>query len=164
MNLVKSPVGLFKQSREQESQPSLPLIVFKIANLDLAIRIESVYKVAEYTPVHSSGLNRFGVASVGEHQVTVLDLYGQILDSSQTSEYSSAEYLVIVRNRQDELYGIAVIDTPKLMEVPLSKIRVLPESYRRADTLGIASHVAIIPQQTETLTLFVLDVELLLPT
>ncbi|NEO33993.1 MAG: chemotaxis protein CheW [Symploca sp. SIO3C6] len=164
MNLVKSQIGSIKQSRPQEPQPSLPLIVFKVGKLHLAVRIESIYKIAEYPPAHGSEFNQFGVTNVGEHQVTVLDLYGQILGSSQISEHSPAEYLVIVRNRQDELYGIAVIDTPQLMEVPLSRIRVLPESYRRNDTLGIASHVAVIKHQTETLTIFVLDVELLLPT
>ncbi|NEP01174.1 MAG: chemotaxis protein CheW [Symploca sp. SIO2E9] len=164
MNLVKSQVGFLQKSRQQEPQPSLPLIVFQISTLHLAVRIESVYKVAEYKPVHGSGINQFGVANVDEHQVTVLDLYGKIVDSNQTSESLPGEYLVIVGNSKDELYGIAVIDTPKLMEVPLSRIRVLPESYRRADTLGVASHVAVIPQQTETLTIFVLDVELLLPT
>ncbi|NES01156.1 MAG: chemotaxis protein CheW, partial [Symploca sp. SIO1B1] len=46
---------------------------------------------------------------------------------------------------------------------PLSQIRILPESYRRADTLDIASHVAVINQAGVALTVFLLDVELLLP-
>jgi purine-binding chemotaxis protein CheW len=49
------------------------------------------------------------------------------------------------------------------MEVPLSRFRVLPEAYRRADTLEVASHVAVIPQHETPLTVFLLDVELLLP-
>jgi purine-binding chemotaxis protein CheW len=68
-----------------------------------------------------------------------------------------------VQNTTGELYGIPVAETPVLMEVSLSQVRVLPESYRRADTLDVASHVAVIPQETAPLTLFVLDVDLLLP-
>jgi purine-binding chemotaxis protein CheW len=49
------------------------------------------------------------------------------------------------------------------MEVPLSTIRVLPESYRRADTLEVASHVAVIPQEAGSLSVFLLDVDQLLP-
>jgi purine-binding chemotaxis protein CheW len=49
------------------------------------------------------------------------------------------------------------------MEIPLSAIRLLPESYRRADTLEVASHVAVIPQDKESITIFLLDVDLLMP-
>jgi purine-binding chemotaxis protein CheW len=42
-------------------------------------------------------------------------------------------------------------------------IRVLPESYRRSDTLEVASHVVVIGQEAAPLTLFLLDVDLLLP-
>jgi purine-binding chemotaxis protein CheW len=49
------------------------------------------------------------------------------------------------------------------MEVPLSMIRVLPESYRRSDMLEVTSHVVVIPQEVAPLTLFLLDVDLLLP-
>ena len=41
--------------------------------------------------------------------------------------------------------------------------RVLPDAYRRADTLEVASHVAVIPQGGVPLTVFLLDVQLLLP-
>ena len=162
-NLARSQVGFVTQSRQEKLRSSLPLIVFKIGTLNLALRVESVYKVVEYKPIDGSDLNPFGVTTIGERQVTIVDLYRRFFRLDQNSEYFPGEYLVIVCNTGGELYGIIVNDTPKFLEVPLSSIRVLPESYRRANTLGVASHVAIIPQQAEKLTVFVLNLDLLLP-
>ncbi|HAJ58391.1 MAG TPA: chemotaxis protein CheW [Cyanobacteria bacterium UBA8543] len=143
--------------------PSLKLIVFGIGSLNLALPIESVYKVVNHTPVYGSGLNAVGVAHVGDGEVTVVDLYQQFFKASSFKESTQIAYLVIVKNTLGELYGIPITDTPILLEVPLSQIRVLPESYRQADTLGVASHVAVIPQEASPLTIFLLDVDLLLP-
>lgn len=147
----------------QVTTPFLKLVVFSMGGLNLALRIESVYKVVNHTPVYSSGLNHVGVSHMGEREVTVVDLYWRFFKGSQTHELSSTGYLVIVKNTTGELYGIPVAETPVLIEVPLSMIRVLPESYRRADTLEVASHVAVIPQEGAPLTVFLLDVDLLLP-
>lgn len=163
----KSSAADFRKSRQ--ITPSLKLIVFKIGNLNFALRIESVYKVVDRTPVYSSGLNHVGVAHMGDslrdnsaaREITVVDLNWQFFQSSSMSE--SGGYLAIVQSTTGEFYGIPVVNTPVLIEVPLSMFRVLPESYRRADTLEVASHVAVIPQQGATLTVFLLDVDLLLP-
>lgn len=143
------------------AQKLLKLIVFEMGSLNLALPIDSVYKILNYTPIYGSGMNQVGVTHVGEFEVTVVDLYQRFFKSISTKE--TAGYLVLVQNTTGELYGIPVVETPVLMEVSLSQVRVLPESYRRADTLDVASHVAVIPQETAPLTVFVLDVDLLLP-
>lgn len=145
------------------NQKSLKLIIFEVGNLNLALPIESVFKILNYTPIYGSGVNQVGITHVGDFEVTVVDLYRRFFKSSQSQEYFRGNYLVVVQNKTGELYGIPVADTPILMEVPSSKIRILPESYRRADTLDVASHVAVIPQETAPLTVFLLDVDLLLP-
>lgn len=141
----------------------LKLLVFSMGNLNLALPIKSVYKVLKHTPVYGSGVQPVGVTHLGDSEVTVVDLHRRFFKSSLTSVPPSSRYLVIVQNTTGELYGIPVVDTPSLIEVPSSQIRVLPESYRRADTLDVASHVAVIPQETIPLTVFLLDVDLLLP-
>ncbi|NEP62227.1 MAG: chemotaxis protein CheW [Symploca sp. SIO2G7] len=141
----------------------LKLLVFGMGNLNLALPIKSVHKILKYTPVYGSGVQPVGVTHLGDSEVTVVDLHRRFFKSSQTDVFNSSRYLVIVRNTTGELYGIPVADTPLLMEVPSSQIRILPESYRRADTLDVASHVAVIPQETTPLTVFLLDVDLLLP-
>jgi purine-binding chemotaxis protein CheW len=145
------------------TQKSLKLIVFKMGSLHLALPIESVHKILNFSPIHGSGINQVGITHIGDREVTVVDLYQRFFKSSQTSENFTGNYLVIVQNTTSELYGIPVGDTPVLMEVPLSQIRRLPESYRSADTLDVASHVAVIPQKVGSLTIFLLDVDLLLP-
>ncbi|MGB7442464.1 MAG: chemotaxis protein CheW [Coleofasciculaceae cyanobacterium] len=146
-----------------EQVQSLKLIVFALERLNLAFPVTYVEKVIRQKQVQGSGINQFGIANLNEQQVTVIDLYRKVFKTEQSSNYFIDGYLVIVKNSKDELYGVAVEKAPVLMDVPLSKIRVLPESYRRLDTLDIASHVAVIPQETETLTVFLLDVDLLLP-
>jgi len=142
---------------------SLKLIVFTMGSIHLALHIDSVHKVINRMPIHNSGFSPVGIAHVGNSEITVVDLYQRFFKSSQKYESDLSGYLVLVQNTTGELYGIPVADTPVLMEVPSSLIRILPESYRRSDTIEVASHVAVIPQETESLTVFLLDVDLLLP-
>lgn len=161
--LIHSQSGDSTVSNVGSVTPSVKLIGFTFGELNLALRIESVYKVVNHTPVSSSGLNHVGVAHLGDYQVTVIDLHRRLFKENLKNESHSDHYLVIVKNTTGEFYGIPVVETPALLEVPASMIRILPESYRRADTLEIASHVAVVPQEQGQLTVFVLDVDLLLP-
>lgn len=169
--LIKSPSSHANLSKVRQATPFLKLVVFTIGGLNLALRIESVYKVVNHTPVYSSGLNHVGITHLGDslrdssasQEVTVVDLHWRFFKSSQASDLNVGGYLVIVKTATGELYGIPVPETPVLIEVPLSTIRAVPESYRRADTLEVASHVAVIPQEGNPLTVFLLDVGLLLP-
>lgn len=150
-------------SEARKTIPSLKFIVFGMGELNLALRIESVHKVVNHAPVYSSGSNHIGVTHLADTEVTVVDLHKRFFKSSLLDNSEQKGYLVIVKNTVGELYGIPVVETPTLIEVPSTMIRVLPESYRRADTLEVASHVAVIPQAEATLTIFLLDVDLLLP-
>lgn len=161
MNNLLSPEQQLQEPRKVTRL--LKLVVFTMGNLNLALPIESVYKVVNHRPVYSSGVLPVGVTHLGDIEITVVDLYRRFFQESLKSESSQRGYLIIVQNTTGELYGIPVAETPVLMEVPSSLIRILPESYRRADTLDVASHVAVIPQETAPLTVFLLDVEILLP-
>ena len=141
---------------------NVELIVFSIGSLNLALPIKSVYKVSNYTPISGSGVGVVGVTRVDDQEVTVIDLYRRFFKANP-GEYSTGGYLVQVLNTTGELYGIPVAETPVLMEVSLSLIRVLPQSYRYSDTLDLASHVAVIPQDAASLTIFLLDITQLLP-
>ncbi len=141
----------------------IKLIVFTIKTLNFSLPIEKVYKILNRTTIYSSGTNQVGVTHVGDREITVIDLHRRFFQASSINESESNGYLVILQNTTGELYGIPVAEAPILMDVPLSTIRVLPESYRQADTLEIARHVAVIPQGEGALTVFLLDVDLLLP-
>ena len=147
----------------QPSEPSIELVIFTIGKLNLALLIESVYKVANYKPIDGSGLGYVGVAQVDDQQITVINLYLRLFKAQQSDDSPPSNRLLIVQNSSQELVGIPVADTPKLIEIPLSQVRSLPAAYRRADTLEIASHVAVISQAETKLTLFVVDVDRLMP-
>lgn len=162
-NVINSPSGRVQQTRAESARSSIKLIVFAIGNLNLALSIESVYKVLNRTTVYGSGIKQVGVSHLGDREITVIDLYQRFFKSNQPAQSANSGYLVTMQNQAGELYGIPVTNTPVLMDVPLSTIRVLPESYRYADTVDIARHIAVIPQQETSLTVFLLDIDLLLP-
>jgi chemotaxis signal transduction protein len=141
---------------------SLKIVVFSVGNINVALRVESVQKVISKVSVYSTGVNYLGVADIGGEEITVIDLHKRFFKSDQQNESNSAKYLIITENSVKEKFAILVVQTPTLMEVPLEHIRTIPESYRRGDTLEIASHVAIIPQESTSLTVFLLDPDRLL--
>lgn len=160
------PVGSqlnLKSLKPTPEEPVLELAIFSVGNLKLALQTEFIYKLIRYKSVHSGDLNPVSIVHVDNSEVTVINLHQHLFKSSLDEELPAA-CLMIIHAVTGELYGIPTDDTPILLEVPLSMIRVLPESYRRADTLGIASHVAVLPQPDSiTLTVFLMDVDRLLP-
>jgi len=148
----------FNQSDASYAAPALKVLVFSIGTLHLALRVEWVYKVLNATPIHGSGINGVGIAHMGDREVTVLDLQQRLFKSNSNTETIQGNFLVVVQNTTGDFYGFPIESVPVLMDVPLASIRVLPDSFRHADTLGIASHVAVISQAETPLTLFLLDV------
>ncbi len=135
--------------------PVLKAIAFQVQQLHLAFFIEVVDKVLKPGPIYTSGLNPIGITQVDQQEITVVDLQQRLF---QTSTLQGAEYLIVVRRATGERYGVVSPTVPNLLEIPVSALQALPESYRQADTLGIASHVAILPPSVGSLTLFLLDV------
>jgi len=160
--LINSKFHSLKHSNTRNAVASLKVVVFEMGNLNLALRIESVYKVLNQSPVYGIGLNGLGIAYVGDREVTVVDLHRRLFQSRIINEAFKKGYLIIVQNKEGQLYGIPVAAVPVLREIPLSKIQDLPESYRQANILGMASHFCYIPQAEASLMIFLLDVEQLL--
>jgi purine-binding chemotaxis protein CheW len=146
-----------------QSQRSIKLLTFSIGKLNVALPVDLVRKVVNYTPIYGSGLSHLGVARIDDREITVVDLHKRLFHVSQSMPSGLRGYLIIARNGVGESFGILVGQTPSLQDVPISQIRALPASYRRADTLEIASHVTVIFQKEESLTVFILDVDRLVP-
>ncbi len=151
------PAASFVKPSSPTKTALIKLVAFEVGKLNLAVRIDQVQKVVNLPTVHGSGLNPVGLARVGDEEITVVDL-AQRLFRTQTRQYA---YLILVQQQGREVFGIPSAETPLLLEVPANLIRVLPASYRRADTLEIASHIAVIPEAEGTRTLFLLDVDML---
>ncbi len=142
-----------------KNERSIKLVQFSVGNLHLALAVDSVRKILRHTPVHGSGTSAFGIAHVGDTEVTVVDLSRKLFKVSQFIADDHRGYLILSLDSIGETFGIWVAETPTLIEIPLSKLRVLPESYRRSDTLAIASHVTVIPKGDSQVTVFLLDVD-----
>ncbi len=137
---------------ELENVKILKILIFNIGNIIFGISIDQIYKVVSSAQIYSSEGNWVGVSHIGDREVTVLDLQKKFFHP-----HSQQGYLIIIQYTDNELYGILVETVPALIDVPLSQIRVLPPSFRNADALGMASHVAIINDQDTTQTIFLLD-------
>lgn len=153
--LVKSKLHSLKHSRSQDAIESQKVIVFGMGNVNLALPIDTVYKVVNQIPVYGGGLSGVGITHIGDREVTVVELHRRFFAPM-------GSYLIVIKNRQGELYGIPIVQVPALMEIPQSSLRVLPESYRHADIFGFATHVAVIFEVEPPMTIFLLDVDQLL--
>ncbi|EAZ92353.1 chemotaxis protein CheW [Crocosphaera chwakensis] len=138
------------------------LLIFKIGTLHLALSVESVKKITHYIPMQGSGITDVGLIHVDEMEITAIDLHKRLFNISQPP-MSGRQFLILAKNSIDELFGILVPQTPSLVELPLSQIRTLPNSYRSGDTLEIASHVTRVQENEQLLTVFILDVDRLVP-
>lgn len=140
----------------QATNLTIKLLVFDIGKLTLALPILQVQKIVKQNEIHGSGLSHVNLAHLAEQEVAIVDLHQKLFGVSDTKTENTG-YFIISKNIAGEPLGIMVSESPTLIDVPMEQIRLLPNSYRRADTLEIASHVAIIPQNEATLTIFILD-------
>lgn len=142
---------------------SLKILMFTVGSIHVAFNIYDVIKVNKYTPVIGSGLTHYGITNLGDREITVIDLHKRLFNTSQPRSSESGGYLLLAKNSTGETFGIILGKTPTLVDVPLNQIRVLPESYRSVDTLQIATHVILLTQGEEKITVFLLDPDELLP-
>lgn len=152
------------QTAETSSQITVRVVTFPIGTLTLAIPIESVYRVLSQITIHGSGERGVGVAHLEDFELTVFDLeYHLFIENIKNSVNRVNKNHVIVVQSQQEIVGLQVKEAPSLKNIPRDQVRVLPDSYRKADTLHFCSHVAILEEIEAKTTIFLLDVERLLP-
>lgn len=132
------------------------LILFTIGKLTLALPILQVQKIVKQNQLYGSGLSHVNLTHLPEQDVAVVDLHQKLFGVALPQTEANG-YFIISQNVGTEPLGIFVAQAPNLIDVPQSQIRILPNSYRHADTLEIASHVAIIDQGETSKTIFILD-------
>ncbi len=136
----------------------IKLLVFPIGKLTLALPILQVQKVVKHNPTHGSGLSHVNLAHIAEQEIAIVDLHQKLFRTNLLQTSQTKGYFIISKNITGEPLGIMVAESPSLIDVPAAHIRLIPDAYRRADTLEIASHVTVIPQDEDTaLTVFILD-------
>ncbi|HAC65342.1 MAG TPA: chemotaxis protein CheW [Cyanothece sp. UBA12306] len=146
-------------SPSQKTEQYESLLLFSVGKLNLALRVESAQKILRYSEIHGSGMTSVGLLHIDEQEITVIDLHKKLFQISQQLNSRQKPFIILAKNSFNESFAIIVGETPTLREIPRSKIRILPDSYRRADTLNIASHVTIIEEENQSSTVFILDVD-----
>ncbi len=142
------------------AQTTVRVITFPIKNLTLAVPIESVYRILSQVTIHGSGEKGVGIAHLEDYELTVFDLeYHLFPQSTENSTKTVTKNHVIVVQGQQEVVGLNVKQAPALKNIPRDRVRVLPASYRKADTLNFCSHVAVLEEAGAKITIFLLDVE-----
>jgi chemotaxis signal transduction protein len=133
---------------------TLKIMVFKVENLFLGIKLESVQKVIAMPTVHKGGNSFLGVAQVDDRQIVVIDLYHTIYGVSVQQEKG---YFIVVK-ADDKLYGLTTATLPTMAQVPLTDLCPVPAEYRDRDTLGIADQMAQVAlDKNQVSTVFLLD-------
>lgn len=157
-------ITLTQEAKKTTNSHSLfKLLIFDIGILTLALPVEQVQKVIKHTTLYGSGLSHVNLVHLGQQEVAVIDLHQKLFKVSQPEIIDKKGYFIITKSVIGEPVGIIVAQAPSLIDVPLERVRTLPNSYRSADTLEIASHVAVIPQsEDKSLTIFILDLKRLI--
>jgi chemotaxis signal transduction protein len=152
-----------QKTTNNQTDSVIKLLVFDLDKLTLALPVKQVQKVIKHSAIYGSGLSHVNLAHLGEVEVAVVDLHRKLFKVSQPEILDGKGYFIISKSVIGEPLGIMVAQTPTLIDVPLERVRILPNSYRQADTLVIASHVAVIPQpEDKSLTIFILDLKQLI--
>ena len=138
----------------QTTSEAIKAIAFPVAEYLLALPIETVMKAIEAPPKLSAELDEAGLLYLSDRAISLLDLHRKLVGKT----HANRRFLILAQLR-GEYFAIPVDEPPTLVEIPVSEIRSLPDSYRHANALGIASHVAIVPQEKTILEIFILDPE-----
>ncbi|NEP51903.1 MAG: hypothetical protein F6K65_25155 [Moorea sp. SIO3C2] len=162
------------------------VIVFKIAKYWLALPMKVVLNVRDFPSniKESSRDNR--LIHLDNRTLTLLPLkpilvkpskaklpLAKSLDKTATvikspRELSNVgEFLIIVKTPRGEACAITVDKLPTMIDLPLSTIRKLPDSYSQSYLFGMANYVAVSQRpkghatgtEAEKLTIFLLDLE-----
>jgi chemotaxis signal transduction protein len=163
-----TPLGSLTESIAPQSRRSSPrksteelikLVIFPLGTLLLAAPMNRISRVIHCPQIYSSGLGSVGVATVGDRELTIVDLHQELFHSPSPRGADQPGYLVLTPTPSGELMGIPTPETPLLLEIPTKLVRLLPDSYRQADTLWVASHMARMPlaEGQPPQSIFVLD-------
>ena len=155
--------------------PPLTCIQIDLTSLQLAVPIDRVEKVVRPSDVVGANITGtiiagqeqpqsdaaapgssavpLGIVYYGDTTVTLLNLQQRLLQTA-----TPTRYFLVLRASHGELIAVPIPNAPNLVEFPAKSIKALPKTYRQANFLGIASHVARI---AEGETIFILDVDYL---
>ncbi|PLS69712.1 MAG: hypothetical protein CV045_00560 [Cyanobacteria bacterium M5B4] len=152
--MLTTPFAAQRLSGKNDNNDLLRLVLFDVWGYWLALPIASVIKVIPCPPVISSNHQGIGLINLGHTCISVVDLHFRF----SQKPLESKQFLILTFSQRREVFGIPTDRVPGMVEVPLENIVPLPSSYRQVDILGLASHMAVLEQEQESISIYLLDV------
>jgi chemotaxis signal transduction protein len=123
---------------------TIELIVFAIGEVSFGIPITKINRVISSIFIGED----FSLTQ----DVEILDLHHGLTGVS----LSTPNAIAIFTGERQQLYGIPIDTVPTIVCVPLDRIRTLPDELRHNRSIGIASHIAMVSDSEQDLTVFIL--------
>ncbi len=140
----------------------VPILAFPLRGQVVAVPMAAVVKLVTCPASLQTDENEVSLLHWRDHQITVLNLYSKLTPSSAETTPPKRPFILILQAPHQDLYGIPITEPPALLNLPASTIRPLPQAYRQAMPLPLASYVAVLPRGEISVTILLLDLSLLL--
>ncbi|NEO01805.1 MAG: hypothetical protein F6K50_42415 [Moorea sp. SIO3I7] len=154
------------------------IIVFKIAKYWLALPMKVVLKVRDFSSNIRESTRDNRLIHLDNRTFPLLPLKPILVKPSKAKvalgqglgetaavrqfpiDLSNVgEFLIIVQTPGGDACAIPVDRLPTMIDLPLSTIRKLPDSYSQTYLLGMANYFAVWQSEADKLSIFLLDLE-----
>ena len=144
-----------------DKKPSkiIKFITFKVADYWFSLPIAAVLKIVNCPPPEKGGIITLGVVQLGSHTIQLLDLYSMFDLDADDKTPNQLSFLLVLRNTQKKLWGIALDTPPDLIELPLSNFQAVPQNKYFATKRQWVSHIAVVSEQGINRTLLLLNLK-----
>jgi hypothetical protein len=148
------PIVRHRLSSSDSSNDYLPVMVFPIfqhqesgSDYLFALPVEAVIKVMK-CPANLAGFNQgISMISVDNQMITVVDLCYRLMPE-RTVLPVDRQFLMLIQTHSAEPFAIPVANFPVLLHLPVTSAQPIPAAYRQVNSIGFASHMAIIELET----------------
>jgi chemotaxis signal transduction protein len=135
--------------------PECKAIAFSICGYCLSLPISAIVRVLPVTASALFSTRNGGFTQIDGYATVLLDLH-PLFAQLRYSKNSQAQFLAIARLDAHTLCAIPIDEPPTLIDIPLNNVEPLPHTYRQSLEL-VVSHIVNIAYNTESTTVFLLD-------
>ena len=141
------PSILPASNRDKYPQATLQTIVFTISEYTFALPMQTVAKIVPCPLIDRSGENGIGLLEWEGQIITIVDLQQQLASNvaSFNSDINSKHsFLILTQTKTQELCGFVTAKPPKLIDIFMDDVFLVPSSFREVHQLGFVSHMALL--------------------
>ena len=136
-----------RSDRSQIYQATLQTVVFSIGEYTFALPMQAVAKIIPCPPLDSSQENGIGLLEWEGKIITIVDLQQKLvsdLSPLDSNSNSKNPFLILTQTKTQELCGFVTAKPPKLIDIFMDDVFLVPSSFREVHQLGFVSHMALL--------------------